>query len=118
MSMARLGGRAALRMWVDEYLSEKHLVDVGHGCVFSALGTDMKRTSPDARERFERKMSEGFEILAGGLETGTLAERVAKIKFIFSSVLGAMVLARSGHTKEMSRSLLKTTQQHLHLMLD
>jgi TetR/AcrR family transcriptional repressor of nem operon len=115
--IAKLGGVKALEKWIDDYLSDRHVIDVANGCVYSALGSDLKNASPGERESYERKMNETFEILSGGFPSGSADERMARVKFIFSTLIGTLVLARSSQSKDMIRSLLTAAKAQLKSMI-
>lgn len=111
---ARIGARAMLENLINNYLSDKHLIDVANGCTYAALGDDLKRASPTQRERYERLSRELIEIVAGAFDG---EDRLAKARFVFTSLIGAVVFARAMQSKESARAVLSATRTQLQTML-
>ncbi|MGH6880146.1 MAG: TetR/AcrR family transcriptional regulator, partial [Hypericibacter sp.] len=85
----------ALQMLVNSYLSTRHLEDPGRGCLLSSLGTEIPRQSPSIRHN----VTEGLRSLIDSV-TKLIPGRSAAVKrkralAVFSSLVGAMVLARA-----------------------
>src|SRR5258708_24646740 len=51
-------------VFVDAYLTPKHRDDRAQGCVLPALGTDIARSSKQARRIFARKLDEMIDVVA------------------------------------------------------
>lgn len=109
-------GPGALPDLIESYLSEKHVTEVGRGCVFVALGSDLQRQRAKVRGQYEQKMKRLFTVLASSLPDGE-KQAVAKVSLIFSTLIGALVLARSMSDKESSNEFLQSTKQQLLRMI-
>ena len=94
-SIVRERGREGLRSIVSSYLSSRHAVDVAGGCTFAALGSEMARTSPRARQAYEARIHALVQIFAEGLGDGSEAVRRAKAQHILSTMLGGLTYARA-----------------------
>lgn len=105
-------GDTALAHFIETYLSERHLHAIGKGCVFVALGADIQRQKPKIRALFEEKMVELFEILTMSIHGKDGHVKRAKVQFIFSSLIGAVVLARSSGP-DGAKMILENTKSHL-----
>lgn len=94
-SIVRERGREGLRSIVSGYLSSRHADDVAGGCTFTALGSDMAKASPRARQAYEARIHALVEIFAEGLGLGSEAVRRAKAQHIISTMLGGLTFARA-----------------------
>lgn len=111
-------GSSALRHFIATYLSEGHLHAIGKGCVFVALGADIQRQKPKVKALFEEKITELFEILSRSIQGKNADEKLAKVQFIFSSLIGAVVLARSTGSSGAKMILENTKIQLLKLLAE
>ena len=94
------GARKAI---AASYLSAKHRDHAERGCAAAALGADVARLSPATRAGFEGKLEEMLSMLGevcGGRDPR--AEAIA----MFSTMVGAMVLARAVKSKALSDEIL------------
>ena len=94
-SIVRERGGEGLRSIVSSYLSSHHAIDVAGGCTFTALGSDMAKTSPRARHAYEARIDALVEIFAEVLRSGSEAVRRAKARYIISTMVGGLTLARA-----------------------
>lgn len=106
-------GTNAMVRYIDYYLSEKHIDSVERGCLFVALGSDLHRLKPSQRELIEYKINLLFSVLIDGLPEGVRSQQLSTARFVFSTLVGALVLARSMKTKSGKLALLKSTRQQL-----
>lgn len=108
----RPGGKP-LSALMHAYLSARHRDDPGLGCLLSALGPEVARQSPAIR----RSVTEGFRTLIDSL-TGLIPGRSAAAKrkralAVFSSLVGAMVLARAVDDPALSEEILQAMSASL-----
>ena len=106
-------GAEALPRFVEYYLSAAHLKGVEQGCLFVALGTDLHRQKASMRALFEEKIETLFEVLAGSLPQGSEAERLKLVRFVFSSLVGSLILARSVKNEETAVELMLSNKKQL-----
>lgn len=111
-------GEAALLRFVDYYLNPKHILAVGEGCLFVALSTDMRKSSPTTKAIYEEKLDAIFNTLGNAFKKGSAEEKKSKVQFIFSSLVGTLSFARSMKSAEAAQNILKATQQQLRLYLE
>lgn len=106
-NMARGGFHAA----VEVYLSKTHRDAQTPICPFAAFGNDVARSGNEAR-------SAAVEVLEGLI--GTLVDRQAGTEdrgdaiAAYSTMIGAMVLARVTSGSPLSDEILETVKDHLH----
>ena len=100
------------------YLSEKHLHEISKGCIFVSLGPDIQRQKPRIRALYEAKMMELFDVLAMSVAGKTAKDRVTKAQFVFSSMIGAVILARSMGGSDGATEILESTKDQLMKILN
>jgi TetR/AcrR family transcriptional repressor of nem operon len=84
----------ALRAMVERYLSVGHANSLGTGCVLSALGPELARKPAGVRRRIEASLEAYRERLLPFMPGQTREEKVAKIRLLFSSMTGVLIMAR------------------------
>lgn len=99
--------------FIEYYLDERHIDGVERGCMFVALGADIHRLPKGVREMIELKMAILFSSIAKGLPHKRKADRLAYAKFIFSSMVGALVMARSMKNDVVKTEMIKATKKML-----
>ncbi len=99
---------------VDFYLSDTHRDSTGEGCAFAALGTDAVRHGPALRQTFQQGLEAYLDVIDAALsEAPDEATRDASIA-TFSSMVGALLLARAVDDEALSKRILKAAAQDLH----
>ena len=81
--------------------------------MFVALGSDLHRLKPSVRAQIEVKLEEMLAVLAEGLPQTSVMERREKVKFIFSSLIGTLILARTMKSGPAKLELIRITRQNL-----
>jgi TetR/AcrR family transcriptional repressor of nem operon len=84
----------ALRAIIERYLSVGHANSPGAGCVLSALGPELARKPLSVRKRIEASLEAYRERLLPFMSGQTREEKLAKIRLLFSSMAGVLMLAR------------------------
>jgi TetR/AcrR family transcriptional repressor of nem operon len=103
----------ALEKIIDRYLSRRHRDSLGAGCVVAALGSDIARQPKAIRDVFTKKLEEGLEILAPLLGAKSAARRSDDAIRLFSTLVGALILARAVDDEALSRRILQTVADEL-----
>jgi TetR/AcrR family transcriptional repressor of nem operon len=102
-----------LEVFVDAYLSPKHRDDRAHGCVLPALGTDIARSSKQARRIFARKLDEMIDVVAG-LVPGKPPKQARRIAIAtLATMMGSIALARAVGDDKLSDEVLGAGRQAL-----
>jgi TetR/AcrR family transcriptional repressor of nem operon len=105
--------RRSASNFADSYLSEKHRDNRANSCLFSSLGTEASRGSPDLRHR----MTEGIRRRLTHLETDAIGETADEKRraaiLTWSAMVGAMVLARLVDDDHLSKELMIETRRAL-----
>ena len=84
----------ALRAIIERYLSVAHANSLGTGCALSALGPELARKPAGVRRRIEA-LQEGYrERLLPFVPGPTREEKLAKLKVLFPSMAGVLMMAR------------------------
>jgi len=94
-AIVRERGREGLRSLVASYLSARHAGDVEGGCTFAALGPDMAKASPRARQSYEARIHALVGIFAEGLGGRDEPALRAKAQQILATMLGGLTYARA-----------------------
>jgi TetR/AcrR family transcriptional regulator, transcriptional repressor for nem operon len=84
----------ALRAMIEYYLSVRHANSLGRGCVLSALGPELARKPLSVRRRIEASLEAYRERLLPFIPGQTREEKLAKIRLLYSSMAGVLMMAR------------------------
>jgi TetR/AcrR family transcriptional repressor of nem operon len=103
----------ALERIIDRYLSPRHRDSPGVGCAVAALGSDVARQPRKIREVFTKRLEESLEILAGLVPARTASRRYDEAIRLFSTMVGALILARAVGNEALSRRILETAANGL-----
>jgi TetR/AcrR family transcriptional regulator, transcriptional repressor for nem operon len=90
----------ALRAIIERYLSVPHANSLGTGCVLSTLGPELARKPAAVRRRIEALLEAYRERLLPFVPGLTREEKLAKIRLLFSSMAGVLMMARVISTPE------------------
>ena len=103
----------ALERIIDRYLSRGHRDSPGAGCAVAALGSDMARQPGKIRDVFTERLGESLEILAKLVPAKTASRRYDAAIRLFSTMVGALILARAVRDEALSRRILKAAANGL-----
>jgi TetR/AcrR family transcriptional repressor of nem operon len=92
---------------VESYLSQHHRDKPARGCALPALGTDIARSSPDARRILAKKLEEMIDVLARLLPRESAKEAQQAAMGVIATMMGSIVLARAVGDKILSDNLLE-----------
>ena len=98
---------------ITYYLSEEQRDHPASACLLPSLAAEVARRPVSSRDAFTERLSEIFHELAVHMPGQTPAQRFEKVCVLFSSMVGAMSLARAVSDPVMSRTLLHTTREQL-----
>jgi TetR/AcrR family transcriptional repressor of nem operon len=103
----------ALERVIDRYLSPRHRDSPGAGCAVAALGSDVARQPGKIRDVFSKRLGESLEILAGLIPARTASRRYDAAIRLFSTLVGALILARAVRDEALSRRILQAAANGL-----
>ena len=103
----------ALERIIDRYLSRGHRDSPGAGCAVAALGSDMARQPGKIRDVFTERLGESLEILAKLVPAKTASRRYDAAIRLFSTMVGALILARAVRDEALSRRSLQAAANGL-----
>ncbi|HEV2169626.1 MAG TPA: TetR/AcrR family transcriptional regulator [Candidatus Binatus sp.] len=112
-AVQRNPGKNALPEIVGNYLSRAHRDTPGTGCVVAALGTDIARQPRRVREAFTRQLQDDFEFLSRLMSGAKPADRYEDAIAAFSSMIGALILARAVSDDVFSDLILKSAAKRV-----
>lgn len=84
----------ALRAVIERYLSVGHANSPGSGCVRAALGPELARKPLAVRRRIEALLEAYRERLVPFVPGRTREERLAKVRLLFASMAGVLMMVR------------------------
>ena len=104
-------GAAALPSFIEYYLSNRHVQEVARGCVFVSLGADIHRQPQKIKAAYQKKVQGLLRIMAQSLPGS--GDHTPFVSFVFSSLIGAVVLARSMSDTTAAQAFLIAAKQQL-----
>jgi TetR/AcrR family transcriptional regulator, transcriptional repressor for nem operon len=96
----------ALQAIIGRYLSVSHANLQGTGCVVSTLGPELARKPIALRRRIEPLLERYRETLLPFVSGQTREEKLAKIRLLFSSMAGVLMMARFSAEPERREQML------------
>jgi TetR/AcrR family transcriptional repressor of nem operon len=96
----------ALRAIIERYLSAGHANSSGTGCVRAALGPEFARKPVAVRRRIEASLEGYRERLLPFIPGQTQEEKRAKIRLLFPSMAGVLMMARVVSSPERREQIL------------
>ena len=109
-----LGEVSTLGNYVSEYLSAAHRDELGSGCPFAALGSEMQRQSHGVRERFTAGVRGMVGWLSDRMGSGIKQrQREEDAVATLASLVGALVLSRAVSDPKLSDDILRVTKKKL-----
>lgn len=105
--------RRALARIIDGYLSLPHRNSPGKGCAVAALGVDVSRQPKRVRAAFTERLEEGLALVADLVPAKAASRRRDVAIQVYSSMVGALILARAVDDDSLSRQILATVAKAL-----
>ena len=105
--------RTATGAIADFYLTPEHRDRPGSGCAAAALAGDMAREGVHARQAFTQGVRDLVGVLAAGSGAATPRKRRGDALATFSTMLGAITLARAVDDPELADEILAAARQSL-----
>ena len=113
----RREGKHALQAMIEQYFAEDTFLEIGDGCVFTSLSTDMQRAAPEYRKRFEDYTVRIYELFAGAIHeqfpTLSKEECHEKALFLYSGLVGTMSMARTMKDLNLAHQVLAAGRKAL-----
>jgi TetR/AcrR family transcriptional repressor of nem operon len=92
---------------VQSYLSARHRDNPGTGCVIATLGSDVSHQGAPVRRAFTQGVRSLIDVLARLIPGASAAAKRRKALATYSSMVGALVLARAVDDPKLSEEILK-----------
>ncbi len=107
----------ALKTMIELYFEEERLEEVGDGCVFTALGSDMHRSKPAYRLRYEESTEKVYQLFAEAIQLQFPDESAEscyeKAMVLYSGMVGSMTMARTVKNVKVAHKILAAEKKHL-----
>jgi TetR/AcrR family transcriptional repressor of nem operon len=107
--------RLSAAQYADGYLNVKHRDSRATSCLFSSLGTEAARGSPELRHRMTEAICRRIGHLSAEADGDTPREKRRAAIAAWSAMVGAMVLARIVDDEKLSKEILSETRASLPL---
>lgn len=104
---ANLESGVALETTIRDYLSTRHRDRAGSGCPTAALVAEIARHPKATRDAFTGKVADIIALMAEQIRQGTAKDRRRKAIAIYSTMVGALQLARAVNDKQLSDEILE-----------
>ena len=95
--------------WVKEfaeyYLGKAHRDDLAYGCAMAALTAEVIRFGSEMHATYEEKMTIVAELVAHGLEGGSLDDRLARAWSMLGVLIGGVNIARAMKTEKVANDI-------------
>ena len=113
----RREAKHALQTMIEQYFAEDTFLEIGDGCVFTSLSTDMQRAAPEYRKRFEDYTVRIYELFSGSIHEQfpmlSKEECHEKALFLYSGLVGTMSMARTMKDLNLAHQVLAAGRKAL-----
>jgi TetR/AcrR family transcriptional repressor of nem operon len=96
---------------IEAYLTEQHCDHPDAGCPIATLAPEIARQSRAVRAAMERCLLQRVDTVARFIRGKTAKERRGRALALFSSMAGAMALARAVSDEKLRRTILESARQ-------
>lgn len=96
----------ALRVVINFYLSEDHMLKPDLGCALAALGTEMARMAPETKATVSKALDAYAERLSYLMPGTTPDQQQAAFLVLFPSMAGCIMTARAHANRERQLQIL------------
>src|SRR5713101_9725305 len=107
------GPSVSLAKLIDSYLNEAHRDNPGTGCAFSALAPEIARSDKRTRAVTSEQVRNDIQLIAALRPAKDKRTARSRAILTFSTLVGAMALARAVSDEALSREILKTVAELL-----
>jgi AcrR family transcriptional regulator len=104
---ANLENGVALETTIRDYLSARHRDRAGTGCPTAALVAEIARHPKATRDAFTSKVADIVVLMAEQIRQGSAKDRRRKAITIYSTMVGALQLARAVNDRQLSDEILE-----------
>jgi AcrR family transcriptional regulator len=108
---ANLDNGVPVETVIRDYLSTQHRERAGAGCPTAALVAEIARHPRATREAFTGKVTDIVALMAKQITKGSAPERRRKAISVYSTMVGALQLARAVNDRQLSDEILETAVQ-------
>lgn len=113
LSVSEQPPAAALRAYIDFYLSPAHRDAVATGCPMPALAPELRRIGRPARQQFSNGVARLTSVIADQLQKLDRADPEADASSMMAELIGALSLARAEADPHRSATILEVSRRSL-----
>jgi len=107
--------RQTVAAFADGYLSKRHRDNRDASCMFSSLGTEASRGSGDLRHAMTQSLRHTLDRFTAEAKGKTLEDKRRNAIAAWTSMVGAIVLARIADDDDLSEEILREARAKLPL---
>jgi TetR/AcrR family transcriptional regulator, transcriptional repressor for nem operon len=100
-------GRDWVGLYVDRYLGEKRLCDLGESCALQSLSSEVGRSEARIKHTYCREIIEVAQAVADGFEGGAASERLDRAWAFLAILSGSVTMARAVDDKAISDAIAR-----------
>ena len=113
VAKSRLGKQALLFALIDWYLGTGHRDDLATSCAVTSLAGDVARGNERTRAAYTRQVGAYLELFAQLIAGAKPRARRVKAVAAWTTLVGAVSMARAVNDDKLSREILKTAAEDL-----
>jgi TetR/AcrR family transcriptional repressor of nem operon len=113
VARSKLGKRALLFALIDWYLGTGHRDALATSCAVTSLAGDVARSNERARAAYTRQVCIYIELFVSLIEGEGPKLRRLKAIAVWTSLVGALSMARAVNDEKLSREILKAAAEQL-----
>lgn len=111
------GPKAALKAYVDQYLSLAHIKSPELGCAIPSFAPDISREQASIRGVFTAGLKTTITLITDGLSSPA-AERQGKALELMALLAGAVSMARATNDQKLSAEIIASARKRANTLID
>jgi AcrR family transcriptional regulator len=111
LSLRETHGPAWIEAYVDRYVGEKRLCDLGESCALQALSAEVGRSDDRIKATFETQIAEVVKAAAEGFVGGSLKNRIGRAWGFLAILSGGVSIARGVADAKLSETIAASVRE-------
>jgi TetR/AcrR family transcriptional regulator, transcriptional repressor for nem operon len=108
LALREENGSGWIEIYIDRYLGEKRLCDLGESCALQSLASEVGRSDQRIKTTFQERMLEVAKAAADGFEGGNAEEKLNRAMVFLAILSGGVTLARAVADPALSDAIAKS----------